>query len=87
MLQCCMILCCLFCMASSSRFIEDLSFALVFRDCHSFVLSFQDDVAAERAIERAIKEVRDQIDKGAADCKLIENSSMVWNFTFDSSLF
>jgi len=28
------------------------------------------DVAAEKAIERAAKDVRDQIAKGAADCKL-----------------
>ena len=28
-----------------------------------------DDVGAEKAIERAIKDARDQIDKGAADCK------------------
>jgi hypothetical protein len=33
------------------------------------VWCFLDDVAAERAIERAAKDVRDQIDKGAADCK------------------
>lgn len=30
---------------------------------------FLDDVAAEKAIERALKDVRDQIAKGAADCK------------------
>ncbi len=28
-------------------------------------------MAAEKAIERAAKEVRDQIAKGAADCKFI----------------
>ncbi len=34
-----------------------------------------DDVAAEKAIERAAKEVRDQIAKGAADCKLMNSYS------------
>lgn len=29
-------------------------------------------MAAERAIERALKDVRDQIAKGAADCKFID---------------
>jgi hypothetical protein len=32
-------------------------------------------VAAEKAIERAAKEVRDQIAKGAADCKLMNSYS------------
>jgi len=35
------------------------------------ILVSLDDVAAEKAIERAAKDVRDQIDKGAADCKSI----------------
>jgi hypothetical protein len=41
-----------------------------------------DDVAAERAIERAAKEVRDQIAKGAADCKFIDFFFSVNNFLF-----
>jgi hypothetical protein len=39
-------------------------------------------VAAEKAIERAAKEVRDQIAKGAADCKLIDSFFQINHFLF-----
>ena len=42
----------------------------VFQNDHSIHFSL-DDVGAERAIERSIREVREQIDKGAADCKYL----------------
>jgi len=39
-------------------------------------------VAAEKAIERAAKEVRDQIAKGAADCKFIPSFFLFHSLSF-----
>ena len=53
-----------------SAFFLMLLISFLFEKKHSIRFSL-DDVGAERAIERSIREAREQIDKGAADCKFL----------------